>query len=66
MRDIPFDTITVAHLSALNEDGISEDRHLDFKLELPGVRDDDKMESLADICSFANAGEGDGNLRWDR
>jgi len=59
MRDISLDALTFDHLRAMKDNSVAEGRHLDYKLELPGVRDDDKKEFLADICSFANAGGGD-------
>lgn len=59
MQDIPLDKITFENLAALKDAGTAEDRHLDFKLELPGSSDRDKKEFLEDICSFANAGGGD-------
>jgi hypothetical protein len=36
-----------------------EDRHLDFKEVLPGRKDSDKKEFLADVSAFANSGGGD-------
>ncbi len=59
MQDIPLDKVSFDNLAALKDAGRAEDRHLDFKLELPGSSDSDKKEFLADICSFANAGGGD-------
>lgn len=59
MRDVPFDTIAFDDLAALKDAGVSESRHLDFKLELPGNSDEQRKEFLADVCSFANAGGGD-------
>lgn len=33
--------------------------HLDYKRDLPGDKDAEKKEFLADVTSFANAGGGD-------
>lgn len=46
-------------IDALVADGVQEGRTLDYKAELPGSRDDDKREFLADVSSFANAAGGD-------
>lgn len=51
--------IVWADVLDLIETGRSEDRRLDFKRELPGGKDEDKKEFLADISSLANADGGD-------
>jgi hypothetical protein len=55
----PIDAIGKADVDVLATSAIPEGRSLDYKAELPGARDDDKKEFLADVSSFANAGGGD-------
>lgn len=45
-------------INLLKEVGIAEDKHLEYKLTLPGEKYDDKKEFLADVSSFANADGG--------
>lgn len=54
-----FDEITKEDIDWLIENKIAESKTLEYKLELPGRRDSDKKEFLADISSFANASGGD-------
>jgi len=49
----------VKALRQIVDTGVVENRSLDFKEELPGPKDDDKREFLADISSFANSFGGD-------
>ena len=49
----------VRALRALVENRVGEGRQFDFKEELPGPKDDDKREFLADVSSFANSYGGD-------
>ena len=46
--------ITEAEILALKEAGTEEGKGIEYKRELPGTRDEDKREFLADISSFAN------------
>lgn len=50
--------LTEAHLQALITDQVAEGREVDYKLMLPGSRDQDKVEFLADLVSFANTSGG--------
>ncbi len=56
-RNITF--IAKADIDALVADAVQEGRTLDYKAQLPGNRDEDKREFLADVSSFANAAGGD-------
>lgn len=47
------------HLSGLVERGVRELGRIEYKLELPGGKDRERKEFLADVSSFANAGGGD-------
>lgn len=59
MIEKPFDAIGKADVDALIANAVRESRTLEYKQELPGPKDDDKKEFLADISSFANAAGGD-------
>lgn len=48
---VPFDEISESHLLALIENGYSERRTVEYKRDLPGGKDDDKKEFLADVSS---------------
>lgn len=54
-----IESMEFADVVALVDAKRAEDRRIDFKMELPGGRDDDKKELLADVSSFANADGGD-------
>jgi len=54
-----FDKIAFSDIQSLVDNKVDEKRSLDFKLCLPGRKDSDKNEFLADISSFANASGGD-------
>lgn len=54
-----FDEITKADIDFLIDNKIGESKTLEYKETLPGTRDSDKKEFLADISSFANASGGD-------
>jgi hypothetical protein len=56
---VPFEEIDESHLLALIENGFSERRTVEYKRDLPGGKDDDKKEFLADVSSLANASGGD-------
>ncbi|MBN1322411.1 MAG: ATP-binding protein [Methanotrichaceae archaeon] len=53
-----YDQITKEDIEELISNGISENRTLEYKEQLPGGKDRDKKEFLADISSFANASGG--------
>ena len=59
MIDRPLTTISSADIQRLVDDGVSEGRTFEFKRELPGPKDSDRKEFLADVSSFANATGGD-------
>lgn len=50
--------ITEEKIYSLKENRVAEDKHLEYKLTLPGEKYDDKKEFLADLTSFANADGG--------
>jgi Putative DNA-binding domain len=55
----PIDQITSADIQSLVAAREGEHRQRDYKLQLPGGRDDEKKEFLYDVASFANAAGGD-------
>lgn len=54
-----IDQITEADLQELIENSVAERKTIEYKRELPGNKDSDKKEFLADVSSFANASGGD-------
>lgn len=56
---VALELVAEIDLQALVKDGIREGRRLEFKRCLPGDKDEDKREFLADASSLANAGGGD-------
>lgn len=54
-----FDDIAKTDIDFLIDNKISEIKTLEYKETLPGSKDGDKKEFLADISSFANASGGD-------
>ncbi len=54
----PLSQVTADDLRGLVDGRVREGKSIDYKLELPGPRDEDKREFLADISSLANAGGG--------
>lgn len=54
-----FDDIAKIDIDFLIENRIGEFKTLEYKKKLPGSKDSDKKEFLADISSFANASGGD-------
>jgi len=54
-----FDALGKPDVDALIADSVGESKTLEYKQELPGPKDDDKREFLADVSSFANASGGD-------
>ncbi len=59
MIDKPLAAVTAADIQRLVDDGVAEGRTIEFKRELPGMKDSDRKEFLADVSSFANATGGD-------
>ena len=55
----PLDAVTATDLQSLVDNGVKEQRTIEYKQELPGSSDSEKKEFLADVSSFANAGGGD-------
>ncbi|MFZ1101582.1 MAG: ATP-binding protein, partial [Hyphomicrobiaceae bacterium] len=51
--------ITPADLQGLIKNSVREGKTIEYKRQLPGPRDEDKREFLADASSFANASGGD-------
>jgi hypothetical protein len=51
--------VAESDIQALKASGIEEGKTIEYKLELPGTRDEDKREFLADVSSFANTEGGD-------
>lgn len=56
---VAFEELNESHLLAVIADRYSERRTVEYKRDLPGGKDDDKKEFLADVSSLANAGGGD-------
>lgn len=59
MNRTPFDAIGYSDIAALVGNRVPEQRRLEYKRDLPGEREADRKEFLADISSFANADGGD-------
>ncbi|MEG8219865.1 ATP-binding protein [Sphingomonas sp. HH69] len=59
MLEQPIDSIDEATLWRLVDNQVGERRGLEFKRDLPGGKDADIKEFLADVTSFANAQGGD-------
>jgi hypothetical protein len=55
----PFDRIEKSDIDSLVANVVKERRTLEFKQSLPGGKDSEKKEFLADVSSFANAFGGD-------
>jgi predicted HTH transcriptional regulator len=58
LSGLRHDAITREDLQALVDNGVREQRRIEFKLSVGGS-DDDKREFLGDVSSFANASGGD-------
>src|SRR5437868_6690849 len=54
-----FHQITKNDIDSLITNSVREGRTIEYKQQLPGGKDDDKKEFLADVSSFANASGGD-------
>lgn len=50
--------ITERDILDLIEAGVVEGTHIEFKRDVPGARDEEKREFLADVSAFANTGGG--------
>lgn len=59
LNTVRLEEIKETDIARLITDKISEIKTLEFKQTLPGNRDGDKKEFLADVSSFANAAGGD-------
>src|SRR5690349_19490770 len=59
ISQIPLDAISAYHLQELVDNKFAECKTIEYKQTLPGNRDSDRVEFLADVSSFANAGGGD-------
>ena len=57
-RDVPIEAIDAVLLEGLVSDEVAEGKTIEYKSALPGRADGDKIEFLADVSSFANAGGG--------
>ena len=55
----PLSEIAESDIQELKDAGIEEGKTIEYKRELPGTRDEDKREFLADISSFSNTEGGD-------
>ncbi|MDH4241618.1 MAG: ATP-binding protein, partial [Phycisphaerae bacterium] len=58
MLNKPFDDIDKNDIDALIAEQVSEAKQLEYKKELPGGTEREKVEFLSDVCSFANASGG--------
>ena len=54
-----FDQISKSDIDSLIHNSVREGRTVEYKEQLPGLRDQDRKEFLADVSSFANAAGGD-------
>ena len=59
MIDKPIEEIEFSDLEKLLENSVAESRTIEYKRELPGEKDSDKKEFLADVSAFANTLGGD-------
>ena len=59
MIETPVESIDVATLEALVQNGVSEGKTLEYKRELPLDSDQGKGKFLTIVCAFANADGGD-------
>lgn len=55
----PFNDISETDVLALQMAGVQEGKTIEYKRDIPGTRDEDKREFLADMSSFANTEGGD-------
>lgn len=59
LQSVPIDQITESHLQSLLDGGVVEDRHVEYKRDLPGRSEEPKRKFLATVTSFANGAGGD-------
>lgn len=59
MIDIRIENIDGSAIQSLIDNQVRESKTIEYKEQLPGTKDDDKKEFLADVSSFANASGGD-------
>jgi Putative DNA-binding domain len=59
MIEKPLAAIVAADIERLVAEGTTEGRTIEFKRDLPGMKDSERKEFLADVSSFANAAGGD-------
>lgn len=59
MIEKDIDKISEGDLQSLVDNSVLEKKTLEYKQKLPGNKDSDKKEFLADVSSFANASGGD-------
>lgn len=59
MINVPLGQIDKSVIEALVSNEVRESRTLDYKDKLPGNRNDDRKEFLADVSAMANAAGGD-------
>jgi hypothetical protein len=55
----PLSEISESDIQELKDAGIEEGKTIEYKRELPGTKDEDKREFLADVSSFSNSEGGD-------
>jgi hypothetical protein len=55
----PLNEIVEADILQLKASGVEEGATIEYKRDLPGTKDEDKREFLADVSSFANTDGGD-------
>src|SRR5271165_1603151 len=55
----PFGEIAESDILRLKDAGVEEGKTIEYKRELPGAKDEEKREFLADVSSFANTEGGD-------
>lgn len=55
----PLNDISLVEINSLITNQVRESKSIEFKRDLPGERDKDKREFLADVSSFANSVGGD-------
>jgi len=55
----PLNEIAEADIQQLKASGVEEGKTIEYKRDLPGTKDEDKREFLADVSSFANTEGGD-------
>ncbi len=55
----PLNEIAEADIQQLKASGVEEGKTIEYKRDLPGTKDEDKRELLADVSSFANTEGGD-------